>query len=82
MIHSDWANKIGLEVNKSKPYILCLSARFVYFPLDALCCCITNSVGDGVNWPIQARDQDSDRLLDDDRDEELQSPSEGTPTRG
>lgn len=42
---------------------------------------VFSSVGDGVNWPIQARDQDSDRLLDDDRDEELQSPSEGTPTR-
>lgn len=39
------------------------------------------SAGDGVNWPMQARDQDSDRLLDDDRDEDL-SPGEESPSRG
>ncbi|XP_071846578.1 palmitoyltransferase ZDHHC20-B-like isoform X2 [Apostichopus japonicus] len=38
------------------------------------------SAGDGVNWPMQARDQDSDRLLDDDRDEDL-SPGEESPSR-
>lgn len=31
---------------------------------------------------MQARDQDSDRLLDDDRDEDLLSPVEESPSRG
>lgn len=43
---------------------------------------VFTSAGDGVNWPMQARDQDSDRLLDDDRDEDLLSPVEESPSRG